>query len=163
VLESNLLTGDASVGTLTEAEAALAESIDGRVFLGWLYLAQGRTEDARHLLTEARQQATEGLARPESDGFVQGLQALVSAAERHWAEALAAHEAAFEIFARYVLPFHWARFRLEWAEAHLARGESGDRERAGELLREAHAAFEKKGSQAYARVAQRRLDELEAE
>jgi hypothetical protein len=55
------------------------------------------------------------------------------------------------------------RFRLDWAEAHAARGEPGDRERAVELIREAHAAFEEMGIPGYAAVAQQRLDELQVE
>jgi hypothetical protein len=55
------------------------------------------------------------------------------------------------------------RLRLDWAESHVARGQPGDRERAVELLREAHAAFEEMGIRRYAAVAQQRLDELQVE
>jgi len=175
VLESGLFGGDAGAGTWEEAEAACAEHIEindrslnvhgsiyGRAFLGLLRLAQGRPGAARRLLAEARQKAREGLALPEDEGFLHWLAALVLGAEGNWAEALAAHEAAAELFARYGLRFHWARFHLDWAEAHAARGEPGDRERAQELLRETQAAFEEMGSSCYVVVAQERLQEMRA-
>ena len=174
VLEANIWGGDASAGTLEEVEATLAEtmeiwdrslnvhgSIADRFYLGLLRLAQGRADDAGHLLTEARQKAREELALPEDEGFLHWLAALVFGAEGNWAEALAAHEATAELFARYGLRFHWARVRLDCAEAHAARGEPGDRERAVELLRETQAAFEEMGSR-FATVAQDRLEALRA-
>jgi tetratricopeptide (TPR) repeat protein len=176
ILESNLLEGDASAGTLEEAEAILAEaiiisdrslfthhSIMDRAFLGWLRVTQGRPDDAQCLLVEARQKATEELAIPEDEGWLHWLQARVSGAKGRWAEALAAHEAAAELCTRYGLRWHWARFRMEWAEAHAARGERGDREQAVGLLREAHAAFEEMKIPRYAAVVKQRLDELEVE
>jgi tetratricopeptide (TPR) repeat protein len=172
--ESNLLGGDTSAGTLEEVEATLPEtmaiwdrslnvhgSIGDRFFLGLLRLAQGQPGEARRLLAEARQKAMEELALPEDEGLLHWLEGQVACAEGRWAEAMAAHEAAAELFARYGLRWHWARTRLDWAEAHAARGEPGDRERAVELLRESLVAFEEMGSPGYAAVAQQRLDELE--
>jgi hypothetical protein len=174
VLESNLLGGDASAGTLQEAEAALAEAVEifdrslhihggmtARTALGWLRVTQGRLSEARQLLMEARQKAMQELALPEDEVFLCLLEGQVACAEGHWVEALAAHEAVAEIVARHDLRWDWARFRLDWAEAHAARGAPGDRERAQELLRESLVAFEEMGSPGYAAVAQQRLDELE--
>jgi adenylate cyclase len=176
VLESNLLGGDASAGTLQEAEAALAEAIEifdrsldihggitTRTALSWLRVTQGRLSEARQLLTEAKQKATQELALPEDEAILRWLEGQVACTEGRWAEALAAHEAAAELVARHGLRWDWARFRLDWAEAHAARGEPGDRERAVELLRESLAAFEEMGIPRYAAVAQQRLDELEVD
>jgi predicted ATPase len=175
VLEANLVGGDTRVGTLDEAEANMLESIaiwdrsfnihgsiSVRVWLAWLRLEEGRPGESRRLLAEARQMAGEGLALPEDDGFLYWMEGQVACAERRWAEALAAHEAAHKVCARYALPWHWARFRLDWAEAHFARGEPGDRERALDLLRETQAAFEEVGTPGYAAVARERLEELSA-
>ena len=48
----------------------------------------------------------------------------------------------------------------EWAEAHLARGEPGDRERAIERLRESLALFETMNVPKYAASVRQRLQEL---
>ena len=48
----------------------------------------------------------------------------------------------------------------EWAEAHLARGEAGDRERAIELLREALGLFETMNAPKYAERVRGQLKEL---
>lgn len=127
-----------------------------------LRLTQGRAGEARHLLAEARQMAMEDLALPEDDGFLHWIEGQVACAEGCWAEVMAAHEAAHEVCARYGLRWHWARFRLDWAGAHAARREPGDRERAQELLREAQATFEELGTPRYAAVARERLQELGA-
>jgi hypothetical protein len=61
------------------------------------------------------------------------------------------------------LRWHRARTLLDWAEAHAARGEPGDRGRARELLQEAQAAFEEMGIPRYAQVARDRLTTLETD
>jgi hypothetical protein len=58
--------------------------------------------------------------------------------------------------------WRWARTLLDWAEAHVGRGEPGDLERARTLLQEAHAAFEQMGIPRYAALAKERLDGLES-
>jgi predicted ATPase len=175
VLESNLLGGDASIGTSEEAEAVLAEAIEifdrsldvrgsiaPRTHMGWLRVTQGRLGEARRLLAEAQQKAMHELAIPEDRASLHLLAGQIACAEGRWAEALAAHEAADELCARYGLRWDWARFHLDWADAYTARGEPGDRERAQELLGEAQAAFEEMGSSRYAAVARDRLQELRA-
>jgi hypothetical protein len=58
------------------------------------------------------------------------------------------------------LRWYWARSLIDWAEA-LAVGEKlADLERAGELLREAQAAFEEMGIPRYAALARDRLEAL---
>jgi len=60
---------------------------------------------------------------------------------------------------------HWYRARAlrEWTEARLSRGETGDRERAQELLREAKAEFEAIGAPLYAAQVEERLRDLESQ
>jgi hypothetical protein len=58
--------------------------------------------------------------------------------------------------------WHRARTLIDWAEAHLARGEPGDRERARDLLREAEAEFEAMPAARYVQRVKARLQELDA-
>ena len=83
-------------------------------------------------------------------------------AEGHWPEALAAFEATVDTLGRTNLRWRRARTLIDWAGAHLARGESGDRERAEELLREAEAEFETMGAHGYVERVKGRLEELGA-
>jgi len=67
--------------------------------------------------------------------------------------AWAAFQAAVDGFARAGLRWYRARTLREWGEAHLARGEPADRERARELLHEAVTEFEAMGIPYYAEQA----------
>jgi predicted ATPase len=168
-LESARLWGDASAIDWEEAEAALTEAIEihdrspyfyhgveGRVWLGSLRISQGRLDDARRLLAEAQ-------AKASSQSYVLGeaftllLAAQIAEAEGRWAAALAAYEAAAGIYVRYGARWYWARWLLDWAGAHVARGEAGDPERARELLREAQTAFQDMGVPRIAAIAEARL------
>jgi hypothetical protein len=174
VLESRRLGTEAPAGTWEEAEAALGEAIEifdrsayrngrvsARVWLGSLRLLQGQLGDARDLLADAREK---GRASFEAltEASLQLLAGQIAGAEGCWVEELAAFKAATGIFARYGARWYWARFRLDWADAHAARGEPGDRERARELLQQSQAAFEEMGIPRYAQVARDRLVALEA-
>ena len=86
----------------------------------------------------------------------------VALAGGQWPEALAAFEAAVEKLERANQRWRRARTLIDWAEAHLARGEPGDLERAGELLREAEAEFRAMGAPLYVERVKARLEELGA-
>ena len=159
------------VGQEEEIEAMLREALD----LGYLGTAvpakslqsvqrarQGEPEAARHLLTAAREQAA---GRGTIAGWEPDLswaEANLAMAEGHWAEALAAFEATVDAEGRTNQRWYRARTLIDWAGAHLARGESGDRERAEELLREAKAEFEAMGAHGYVERVKGRLEELAA-
>jgi class 3 adenylate cyclase len=66
--------------------------------------------------------------------------ALLAATVGDWPGAEARFAAATVTYERVRAPFWLARTRLEWARMLQKRGEPGDRQRAGELLRQAQAA-----------------------
>jgi tetratricopeptide (TPR) repeat protein len=123
---------------------------------------QGEPEAARHLLSEAQEQAAEQGTVVEWEPDLSWAEANLAMAEGHWPEALAAFEATVDTLGRSNLRWRRARTLIDWAEAHLARGESGDRERAEELLREAEAEFEAMGAHGYVERVRARLQELSA-
>jgi tetratricopeptide (TPR) repeat protein len=123
---------------------------------------QGEPEAARHLLSEAQEQAAEQGTVVEWEPDLSWAEANLAMAEGHWPEALAAFEATVDTLGRTNLRWRRARTLIDWAEAHLARGESGDRERAEELLREAEAEFEAMGAHGYVERVKGRLRELGA-
>jgi hypothetical protein len=88
------------------------------------------------------------------------LEARLATAERHWPEALAAFETLAGIHERLGWRWRQARVLLDWAEAHVARGQAADIERARDLLLDAQMAFEEMGIPRYAAVAQNRLHAL---
>ena len=118
-----------------------------------------RLDDSRRLLAEARE-LTKSQPSVPNGAYLQLLAAHIARAQGRWEEALAAFEAAAGIHARCGLRWYWARWHLDWAEAHATRGEPDDRERARELLREAQAAFEEMGAHGYLQAVERRLRAL---
>jgi hypothetical protein len=123
---------------------------------------QGDPAAARRSLGDAHAQAAEQGGFGEWEPYLWWAESVVALAEGHWPEALAAFETTVEALGRWNLRWHRARILIDWAEAHLARGESGDRERALELLREAEAEFEAMGAHGYAERVKGRLRELGA-
>ena len=94
-------------------------------------------------------------------GALAGVFVLSDQAESPPQPSLAAFETADEALGRGTQRGYRARTLIDWAGAHLARGESGDRERAEELLREAEAEFEAMGAHSYSAMAQKRLGDLD--
>ena len=121
---------------------------------------QGETEAARHLLAKAHERADErgesGLWEPYL-GWAEANLAMVAG---HWPEALAYLETVADLLGDRHLRWERARTLIDWAYVHLVRGEPGDRQRAGELLREAEAEFEAMGAPIYAERVKVRLDEV---
>jgi tetratricopeptide (TPR) repeat protein len=162
------------VGEEEEVEAILQELLDlgergmgtaipARTLLSVQRVRQGELEAARQLLAGAHEQAAVLGQLMYWEPYLLWAEAHLSMAGGRWPEALAAFEAGVDALGRRKLRWHRARTLIDWAEAHLARGEAGDRERAFELLREAEAEFEAMGAPFYAERIRGRLEGLGAE
>jgi hypothetical protein len=173
LLEPVRLGVEAPSGDWSEAESAFAEatelfdssfspSVGIRTRGQWAYLRllQGRLADAQRLLAEANEAAAVHVTPPGVEGHRLWLAAEVAAALGDWPEAMRCFEGACDAIAHSGERWWWARVHLSWAQAHLARGQSGDRQRAAELLRVAQEAFQDMGVERYAAIAQERLREL---
>jgi hypothetical protein len=138
-------------------ERGMGTAVEGHYLLSMLRARQGETETARHHLAKAHERADErgefGLWEP----YLGWAEAKLAMAEGHWPEVLAAFEAVAAALDDRNLRWLRARTLIDWAEAHLARGASGDLERAGELLREAEAEFESMDAPIYAEQVRERL------
>jgi serine phosphatase RsbU (regulator of sigma subunit) len=156
----------------TEAEAALAEAIEitdrgigspvgSRCLLCGVRILQGRLEEARGLLEQAREAAQPEPA-PGDEVALLWAGARLAAAENNWGEALASFEAAANIVVRMGVRLDWARILLDWVEAHVSRGEPADLERARALLREALVVFEEAGAPLYVTLAEEGQRDLRA-
>jgi tetratricopeptide (TPR) repeat protein len=124
------------------------------------YAGRGELEQARSLLSRARDQAGKGPLPVESEFWLSRAEAHLAAAEGHWPAALAAFEGVAGEARRVGARWYAARSMREWAEALLARGEPGDRDQALSLLGQAAAEFDAIGAPFYAEQAKRRMDEL---
>jgi tetratricopeptide (TPR) repeat protein len=150
------------LGEMEEAASALREAIEtgdrGVVYAGvWprcrlsaIRARQGRLEEARRLLSEARHKTAEAGSRAWDQRWLPVAEAHLAAATGQWPTAWTAFQAAAEGFAQAGNRWYRARILAQWAKAHLARGHAGDRARAQELLRQAITEFEAMGAPAYA-------------
>ena len=174
ILESQMLGSSVRADEWQEAEEALAEASEildrslsptlgvwTRIQAGSLCVLQGRLGDAQCLLAEAREKARLQPMTPRIEGNLQWLAAHLATAAGHWAEAMEHFEAAVESLARLGEPWWCARLLLDRAQAHVSRGQPGDRQRAAELLREAQDAFQDMGVVRYAAIAQDRLQSMQ--
>lgn len=119
----------------------------------------GQLEKARQDLAETREQA--GPQPGVFSAFALELaEARLSMAEGQPASAWTAFEKAVVMSAQHHLRWHHAQTLREWAEAHLARNESGDIARARELLREAQSEFEAMNVPKYAALVGDRIQSL---
>jgi predicted ATPase len=156
------------VGEGQEIEAVLQELLDlgergmgtealGRCLLSVRRARQGDTEVARHLLAAVREPAVAFGALLPLEPFRAWADANLAMAEGRPAQALAAFEVMVDALASRNLRWLRARTLIDWAGAHLTRGDPGDRERAVELLREAESEFEAMGAPIYAERARESL------
>jgi len=158
-------------GEWSRAEEVLLEASECWKPLGWgttwplcllsrVCARQGRVEEARRLLTEAREQAG---PQPISGNELRLPLALaqLAVAEGNWPEAWAAFETATQLQTRRGLRWDYAQTLRQRAEALLARNESGDVDRARALLHEAQSEFETMHVPKYAALVHQRHLSLE--
>ncbi len=152
------------VATLQElvdlGERGMGTAILAQCMHGVRLARQGELEAANRLLTTAREQAIKQGELVLWEPYLSWAAAHLALLEGRWPEALAAFKATHDSLGHMKARWHQARVLIDWAEAHLARGESGDRERAEELLHEAKAEFEAMGAHGYLQRVRSRLEEL---
>ena len=143
------------------ADRGVGSATNSRCLLCTVNVRQGRLDEAHTLLEKAREKTSSPPSTWEKQSLLWSEHAL-AAAERRWLDALSAAETAAGHYAQLELPWEWALALIEWAEIHLARGESADYERAKALYREALAIFQKLENANYANLVDERLRALRA-
>jgi tetratricopeptide (TPR) repeat protein len=159
------------VGQLDQAEQALVEArqilddhdkcaeeggVESSCLLSAVRIRQGRIEEARRLLNQARE-SIDPQSAPQNKGLIQWTEARLAAATRRWPEALVSFEGLARLLTELGTRWHLACILQEWAEVHVARGEPGDPARAQELLRDALAIFEQLPAPGYVALVEERL------
>jgi hypothetical protein len=172
LLDAYSLTPEAGPCDWDELEHILAEAMEFSRAMGdadtnmWchsyliaVYIGEERLEEARDVLAKARAVAKDW---PFLSVQVPRLwsEARMAAAERRWAEALAALETLAESCAQGGMRWEQARTLVDWAAAHMARGKASDLGQARSLLEESRALFQEMGISRYAALVQERLGKL---
>ncbi len=137
---------------LEEAEAALLEAIEigdrglgsgpvvPRCELAVVYACQGRQAEAQALLELVRQLINQDQAYHEQ-ARLNLSEALIAVQEQRWPEAIAHFAEVAAATEQLDARWYQGRVRLQWAEAHLARGEAADYQLAYDLLQQCHTLF----------------------
>jgi ATP/maltotriose-dependent transcriptional regulator MalT len=172
LLEAYALAPEAAAGDWDEAERALTGGMElgramgdadtnawCRAYLMAVYIGEGRLDEARALLAEARSLAKDWPFPSVQVPLLWG-EARMAAAERRWAEALAALETLAESCAQGGMRWEQAHTLIDWAAACVARGKASDLSQARSLLEESHALFLEMGFLRYSELAQERLRAL---
>ena len=120
---------------------------------------RGRFEEARSRLAEARSTAGQQ-PNPFAEAALLWAEATLTAAEERWTETLAAFDALVAIYARLGMRWDWACTLIDWAGAHLGRGQPGDLKQARDLLRESQEMFTDMGIPRHAALVEERLQAL---
>ncbi|HEY47697.1 MAG TPA: hypothetical protein G4O14_13065, partial [Anaerolineae bacterium] len=118
--------------------------------LAMKHVQQSDFQEAHRWLDEAREKEAEQGSLFFDTFFRLIAERRLAVAERDWPEAWSAFESFIEMVEKSGMRWWRAQALREWAEAHLARGESGDEERVRELLLESQAEFEDMGAPIYA-------------
>jgi len=126
------------------------------------YARRGEIERARALISEAQDEASASTVTLLGSLFISWGEAWLAAAERRWSEALATFEALAGAFATAGVRRYTLVVLRAWADAYLARGDAGDRERGIALLREARAGYCEMGAHRCAGIVEARLEAIEA-
>jgi len=141
------------------AEEPWGGVVTARCVLSAMHLREGRIEEARRPLVEAREKFGSQITAFEAEDLSLA-EARLAVAEKRWPEALAAFEATAQMQARMDKRWYRAQTLREWAEAHLSRNEPGDRDHARELLNESLALFEEMNVPKYAALVGNRIQSL---
>jgi tetratricopeptide (TPR) repeat protein len=129
--------------------------------LSMIYSREGEVQKARQLLEESLKEADDPGSEFFDLAYLLWAQADLNVAEENWDEAWSHYDAFSNLATQHNLRWYRNWIKVEWAEAMLARDESGDREQALEMLGEARRQFEDMGADGYVSMIEDRLSALE--
>ncbi len=159
------------IGNLNEAEAILIEAIElgdqsgegvwPRLTLAQVHAKRGAIDEIKCLLDEARKVEIAWGRRFLDTVCRMGIEAELAWAKGHWSESQAAFESMITILTE--SGWRWMKVRAlqGWANAHLARGQPGDRQKAREWLHKALIEFKDMGASGFVRIIKDQLASLE--
>lgn len=130
-----------------------------RTLLATALVGQGRLAEAQSVLRETREKIASDPA-PVYQEAILSAEARLAAAERRWEESLAAYSAVASLQQTTGKRWHHAYTLNEMAEAHTARGEPDDLQRARILLEQAATEFKEIGVPYYVARVQERMQSL---
>ena len=124
-----------------------------------LFIRKGDLAEAQNYLNKA-QGAYQENPDPWAQYWIFLTKSQLLTANQEWNEAWAEYDNTIELPVLMEYPWFKADTLKQWAEAHLARGEAGDRSRARELLEESLTMFEDIGATGYVEKVEAQLEEL---
>jgi serine/threonine protein kinase/tetratricopeptide (TPR) repeat protein len=157
-------------GRIEEAQAALAEANQYSQFLetstkatilclmAVVHLRQGDHDGTRHLIEEAHTLLSPRTF-PQQNAYILWISAALAATEKRWQEALEDFSAADKLIASVGARWYQGRLLQDWADVYLMRNESGDQERARELLKKSLALYQNMDLPNFIQLTQDRLAE----
>ncbi|MGD8752865.1 MAG: hypothetical protein PVG14_15640, partial [Anaerolineales bacterium] len=159
----DLSEAEASLKTCIEiADRGLKSKVEPRCLLCSVSARQGRFKDARQLLAEVLE-----MAGPEptiwDEVRIKSAQAELAYLEKRWEDSINAFEATASILAKMEARPRWARTLMLWADVHIARAETGDKEQAEDLLRQALEAYQDMEIPYWVNLVEEKLEALGAE
>jgi serine phosphatase RsbU (regulator of sigma subunit) len=159
--------------SLSEAESAVRQAIEladrgiteptgPRCELSRVLANQGRLEEARSLLAEAKSKAQ---LQPSAwhTQSIQVAELELAAIEEEWRDALRLIEVIADTQHKMGRRWQWATILIDWADLHLRRGEPQDLERAERLLLDSKSALSAMGATGHAAVVDEKLGKLRTE
>jgi serine phosphatase RsbU (regulator of sigma subunit)/tetratricopeptide (TPR) repeat protein len=134
--------------TIEIVDRGLGDRVWPRCLLSATWARQGRSQEAKKMLAEARAQSK---LQPSAwhEQSLRLAEAELALSDQQWDRALVEAEAVAAFQIQRGRRWTWAQTLRQWAEIHLHRGAPADLEQAQTLLREARAAFREMGATGY--------------
>jgi predicted ATPase len=130
-------------------------------FLSRFYSQGGETRKASEILEQARKETENSKYEFLDRWFCLWAQAYLNTAEENWESAFSSYGDLIDLLNSKNFRWHKTRALVEWAQAHLHRGQPGDRENAHQILGEAMDEFEDMGADGFVKMVADQLAELE--
>jgi tetratricopeptide (TPR) repeat protein len=148
----SMITRDFELGKTAAEEmielgkVGLGSKSRGHSYLSRVYSRRGEIQKAILLLEDAHREAE--VTQTEYWDHLELLwaQADLYVAQKNWEEALKTFPDLIELITGKGLRWHRSQALVDWAEAHLARAEPEDKDRARKILREAQSEFQDMGA-----------------